>query len=145
MDRDYVLRWAHLGVARNPRYRHVIEEQRRIADEHIKEIWAEQEALNAAQPLSVALFCHWLPLRRRTAEACAWLNFGWNTGGVLLGQFIQETGEYPLGHAPDGTERAAGFLDFELRVEPAGTPGNSAGDEQIAVRCFEQEGIPEHR
>ena len=50
MDRDYVLRWAHLGLARNPRYRHVIEAQRRIAEEHIKEIWAEQEALNAARP-----------------------------------------------------------------------------------------------
>jgi len=35
---------------RNPRYRHVIEAQRRIAEEHIKEIWAEQEALNAARP-----------------------------------------------------------------------------------------------
>ena len=44
MDRDYVLRWAHLGLARNPRYRHVIEAQHRIAKEHIKEIWAEQEA-----------------------------------------------------------------------------------------------------
>jgi hypothetical protein len=50
MDRDCVLRWAHLGLARNPRYRHFIEEQRRIAEEHIKEIWVEEEALNAARP-----------------------------------------------------------------------------------------------
>ena len=45
----YVLRWAHLGLARNPRYRHSIEEQRRIAKEHVNEIWAEQEAVNAAR------------------------------------------------------------------------------------------------
>ena len=38
------------GLARNPRYRHVIEAQRRIAEEHIKEIWSVQEALNAARP-----------------------------------------------------------------------------------------------
>jgi hypothetical protein len=49
MDRDFVLRWAHLGLARDPRYRHIIEEQRRIAEEHIREIWAEQEALDAAR------------------------------------------------------------------------------------------------
>jgi hypothetical protein len=29
---------------RNPRYRHVIEAQHRIAEERIKEIWTEQEA-----------------------------------------------------------------------------------------------------
>jgi hypothetical protein len=28
-DRNFVLRWAHLGLGRNPRYRKIIEEQRR--------------------------------------------------------------------------------------------------------------------
>lgn len=32
-----------------PRYRDVIEKQRRLAEEHVEEIWAEQEALNAAR------------------------------------------------------------------------------------------------
>ena len=48
VDRSFVLRWAHLGLGRNPRYRHVIEEQRCLAEEHIKEIQAEQEQRNAA-------------------------------------------------------------------------------------------------
>jgi hypothetical protein len=61
MDPDYVLRWAHLGLARNPRYRDVMEKQRRIAEERVKEISVEQEALNAARPLSVVHDCHWLP------------------------------------------------------------------------------------
>jgi hypothetical protein len=39
--------WAWLAIPANS---HIIEEQRRIAEEHIKEIWAEQEALNAARP-----------------------------------------------------------------------------------------------
>lgn len=47
-DRSFVLRWAHLGLGRNPRYRHIIEEQRRLAEEHIAEIHAEQERKNGA-------------------------------------------------------------------------------------------------
>ena len=47
VDRSFVLRWAHLGLGRNPRYRHIIEEQRRLAEEYIKEIQTEQEAKNA--------------------------------------------------------------------------------------------------
>ena len=46
-DRNFVLRWAHLGLGRNPRYRHIIEEQRRISEEYVKEIRAEQEVRNA--------------------------------------------------------------------------------------------------
>jgi hypothetical protein len=37
-----------LGLGRNPRYRHIIEEQRRLAEKHIKEIQAEQDQRNAA-------------------------------------------------------------------------------------------------
>jgi len=44
-----LLRWAHLGLARNPRYRDVIEKQHRIAEAHISEIQAEQEALDATR------------------------------------------------------------------------------------------------
>ena len=47
-DRSFVLRWAHLGLGRNPRYREIIEEQRRLGTEHIAEIQAEQEQRNAA-------------------------------------------------------------------------------------------------
>jgi hypothetical protein len=60
MDREFVLRWAHLGLARNPRCRDVIEKQRRIGKEHVEEIWAQREALDAARhrsdgpPLRVA-------------------------------------------------------------------------------------------
>ena len=48
MDRDYALRWLHLGF-RDPRYRDVIEKQHRISREHVVGIWAEQEALDAAR------------------------------------------------------------------------------------------------
>jgi hypothetical protein len=47
-DRSFVLRWAHLGLGRNPRYRHIIDEQRRLGAEHIAEIQAEQDERNAA-------------------------------------------------------------------------------------------------
>jgi hypothetical protein len=59
-DRSYALRWLHLGLARDPRYRDVIDKQRRIGKEHVEEIWAEQEALDAARhwpdgpPLGIA-------------------------------------------------------------------------------------------
>jgi hypothetical protein len=46
VDRKYVLRWAHLGLARNPRYRETMEEQHRIAQQHLSEIQDEQERLN---------------------------------------------------------------------------------------------------
>lgn len=42
-----MLRWAHPGLGRNPRYRHNIEEQRRLAEGYIKKIQAEQERRNA--------------------------------------------------------------------------------------------------
>ena len=49
MDRDFVLRWAHLGLGPILVTADIIEEQRRIAEEHTREIWAEQEALDAAR------------------------------------------------------------------------------------------------
>ena len=47
MDRDYVLRWAHLGLGRNPRHREIIEEQRRSFEANVADIQAEQEEKNA--------------------------------------------------------------------------------------------------
>jgi hypothetical protein len=47
-DRNFVLRWAHLGLGRNPRYRHIIDEERHARDANIAEIQAEQEQRNAA-------------------------------------------------------------------------------------------------
>ena len=47
-DRSFVLKWAHLGLGRNPRYRHIIEEARRDLETHIAEIQAEQEKRNTA-------------------------------------------------------------------------------------------------
>lgn len=47
-DRNFVLRWAHLGLGRNPRHREIIEEQRRAFEAHVAEIQAEQEQKNAA-------------------------------------------------------------------------------------------------
>jgi hypothetical protein len=47
-DRSFVLKWAHLGHGRNPRYRHIIVEARRDLEALIAEIQAEQEAKNAA-------------------------------------------------------------------------------------------------
>jgi hypothetical protein len=47
-DRSFVLKWAHLGLGRNPRYRHVIEENRAALGAHIAEIQAEQEQRNTA-------------------------------------------------------------------------------------------------
>ena len=46
--RDFVLRWAHLGLGRNPRHRQIIEEQRRAFEAHVAEIQNEQEQKNAA-------------------------------------------------------------------------------------------------
>jgi acyl-CoA reductase-like NAD-dependent aldehyde dehydrogenase len=48
VDPSLVLRWAHLGRGRNPRYRPIIEEARRDLEAHIAEIQAEQEAKNVA-------------------------------------------------------------------------------------------------
>jgi hypothetical protein len=48
VDRSFVLKWAHLGLGRHPRYRHIIEEARRDLEAHIAEIQAEQEKRNAA-------------------------------------------------------------------------------------------------
>ena len=47
-DRSFVLKWAHLGLGRNPRYRDIIEKQRRLGAARIAEIQAEQEQRNAA-------------------------------------------------------------------------------------------------
>ena len=47
-DRNFVLRWAHLGLGRNPRQRQIIEEERRAFEAHVADIQAEQEQKNAA-------------------------------------------------------------------------------------------------
>jgi hypothetical protein len=47
-DRNFILKRAHLGLGRNPRYRHIIDEERHARDAHIAEIQAEQEQRNAA-------------------------------------------------------------------------------------------------
>ena len=47
-DRNFVLRWAHLGLGRNPRHRQIIEEQRRAFEAHVADIQAEQEQHSAA-------------------------------------------------------------------------------------------------
>ena len=67
----YVLRWAHLGLARNPRYRHVIEAQRPYRR------GARQGDLGrAGGPKRRTAPCLWFMsvtgsrLRRRKAEAC---------------------------------------------------------------------------
>ena len=48
VDRHSVLQWAHLGVADVEPYRSILAENRRVAQEHITEIEAERERLNAA-------------------------------------------------------------------------------------------------
>ena len=58
VDRSFVLRWAHLGFGRNPRYREIIEEQRRLGAEHIAEIQAEQKQRNAACARSTTVTSH---------------------------------------------------------------------------------------
>ena len=45
-DRNFVLRWAHLGLGRNPRQRQIIEEERRALEAHVADIQAEQEQKN---------------------------------------------------------------------------------------------------
>jgi hypothetical protein len=45
-DRNFVLRWAHLGLGRNPRHRQIIEEERRAFEAHVADIQAEQEQCN---------------------------------------------------------------------------------------------------
>ena len=47
-DRDFILKWAHLGLGRNPQYRKVIEENRRAFDARVADIQTEQEQKNAA-------------------------------------------------------------------------------------------------
>lgn len=48
VDRSFVLKWAHMGLGKNPRYRWIIDEERRALDAHIAEIQAEQQQRNAA-------------------------------------------------------------------------------------------------
>jgi hypothetical protein len=47
-DRNCVLKWAHMGLGKNPRYRRIIDEERRALNAHIAEIQAEQEQRNTA-------------------------------------------------------------------------------------------------
>ena len=56
VDRNFVLRWAHLGLGRNPRHRKVIESERRDFEAHVAQIQAEQEQKNAALAARVATF-----------------------------------------------------------------------------------------
>ena len=57
-----------------------------------------------------------------TADATFKLTDSAFTGtGMPLGQFKQD-GEYPVGRAPNGYERAAGFFEFQLRAEPVNVP-----------------------
>jgi hypothetical protein len=44
---DEELEGVEWSLGRNPRHRRILEEERCLAEEHIKEIWAEREALNA--------------------------------------------------------------------------------------------------
>jgi len=48
VDRNFVLKWAHLGRGRPrpPEHRKIIEEERRAFDAHVAEIQAEQEQKN---------------------------------------------------------------------------------------------------
>jgi hypothetical protein len=48
-DRNFVLKWAHLGRGRPrpPEHRKIIEEERRAFEAHVDEIYAEQEQKNA--------------------------------------------------------------------------------------------------
>jgi hypothetical protein len=47
-DRNFVLKWRHLGLGRNPRYREIIESEQREFEAHVAEIQVEQERNNAA-------------------------------------------------------------------------------------------------
>jgi hypothetical protein len=61
IDRRLVLKWAHLGRIRNPRYREIIDDQRRARAEHIAGIQAKQEKHN----ISLHKMDHsHIPLRR---------------------------------------------------------------------------------
>lgn len=68
-DRNIVLNWAHLGRGRpRPlRHREILEEERRIFDAHVAEIWAEQEEKNAALAAlaTASTLWHWLLATRR--------------------------------------------------------------------------------
>lgn len=68
VDRNFVLRWAHLGRGRNPRHRKIIEEERRAFEAHVAEIAAEQEQKNAALAARVATFSTRLTLAPRYAN-----------------------------------------------------------------------------
>ncbi len=56
VDRNFVLKWAHLrrGRYRDPRHRKIIEAERRDFEAHVAEIQAEQEQKNAALAARVA-------------------------------------------------------------------------------------------
>jgi hypothetical protein len=59
VDRNFVLRWAHMGLG--SRYPAIMDEQRRAHKAHIAEIQAEQEECNAA--LHKIDYSHIPPLR----------------------------------------------------------------------------------
>ena len=50
-DRNFVLKWAHLGRGRyrDPRHREIIEAEQRDFEAHVAEIQAGQEQKNAAR------------------------------------------------------------------------------------------------
>lgn len=60
-ERDFVLKWAHIGGGRSVQHRHILDEQRQVLAEHIKEIQAEQEERNAT--LHKIDYSHIPPLR----------------------------------------------------------------------------------
>lgn len=70
VDRNFALRWAHLGRGRgrNPRHRQIIEEERLAFEAHVAEIQAEQEQKNAALAARVATFSTRLTLAPRYAN-----------------------------------------------------------------------------
>jgi hypothetical protein len=69
VDRNFVLRWAHMGLGR--RYAAIMGEQRRAHKAHIAEIQAEQEERNAA--LHKIDRSHIPPLRVADRYARGWL------------------------------------------------------------------------
>ena len=46
-DRNFVLKWAHLGLKKSGPHRQIIEDERTAHREHIAEIQAEHEQKNA--------------------------------------------------------------------------------------------------
>jgi hypothetical protein len=70
VDRNFVLKWAHLGRGRPrpPEHRKIIEEERRAFDAHVAEIQAEQEQKNIALAARVVTFTTRLTVAPRYAN-----------------------------------------------------------------------------